>query len=67
MSAAREHPESWDDDFYQDRADMRRDIITYAGVTVPEFNATVLGQVRADERRAEIMFEPEYDDEGEDG
>jgi hypothetical protein len=66
MSAAREHPESWDDDFYQDRADMRRDIITYAEVTPTEFQGTVMAQIRADERRAEQTYES-YDDEGEDG
>jgi hypothetical protein len=67
MSAAREHPEEWDEDFHQDRADMRRDIITYAGVTPDEYLATVLEGVRAHERRVEQQAEFWGPEEGEDG
>jgi hypothetical protein len=67
MRAAREDPEFWDEQDPFDDAQRRRDIITYGNVTVPEFQAVVAAQVKADERRAEIIYDPEYDFEGEDG
>lgn len=62
-SFAREDPDFWDEADPFDDAQRRRDIITYGNVTLADHAATVLEETRTNEQRAEITYEPEYEEE----